>query len=201
MPHRVLVLGGYGVFGGGVSRRLVRDGFEVMVAGRSIERAEAFCRDLPGAVPCAVDRAADPAAALERHRPWAVVDAAGPFQSSDQRLPQACAEAGVHYVDLADSPAFVSAAGLMDSAARSAGVSVRSGASSVPALSGAVVRDLAAGLDRATAVEMSISASNQATVGPSVISAILSYVGRPMRLWRGQRWTTGYGWQELRRER
>ena len=40
----MLVLGGYGVFGGLLCRALVRDaGIELIVAGRSIERARTFC--------------------------------------------------------------------------------------------------------------------------------------------------------------
>ena len=50
------------------------------------------------------------------------------------------------------------------------------------------------------AVEIAISASNHATAGASIAAAILSYVGRPVRLWRGRRWDRGWGWQELRRE-
>ncbi len=52
----------------------------------------------------------------------------------------------------------------------------------------------------ACAVEIAISASNHATAGASIAAAILSYVGRPVRLWRGRRWDQGWGWQELRRE-
>jgi Domain of unknown function (DUF4166) len=79
-------------------------------------------------------------------------------------------------------------------------VAVVSGASSVPALSGAAVRHLAEGMENVTAIEIAISASNRATAGQSVAAAILSYVGKPIRLWRGGRWATGYGWQSLRRE-
>ncbi len=56
-------------------------------------------------------------------------------------------------------------------------------------------------MDAVSAVEIAISASNRATAGTSVAAAILSYVGRPIRLWRGQRWSVAIGWQELRRER
>jgi hypothetical protein len=68
----------------------------------------------------------------------------------------------------------------------------------VPALSGAVARHLAEGLDTIRGVEISISASSRATSGTSVAAAILSYVGQPIRLWRGRRWMQGRGWQELR---
>src|SRR5438067_969516 len=64
---------------------------------------------------------------------------------------------------------------------------------------GAGGRALAAGLARVEAVEAALSASNRAGGGASVVAAILSYVGKPVRLWRGRRWTTRHGWQELRR--
>ncbi|MDB5703658.1 MAG: hypothetical protein JWN66_774, partial [Sphingomonas bacterium] len=90
--------------------------------------------------------------------------------------------------------------GTLDHAAKEAGVAIVSGASSVPALSGAVARHLAAGMDRVAQVELAISASNRATAGASVAAAILGYVGRPVRLWRNRRWTSGWGWQGLKRE-
>jgi NAD(P)-dependent dehydrogenase (short-subunit alcohol dehydrogenase family) len=198
--RRALVLGGYGGFGLGVSERLAADGFEVLVAGRSLARATAACGGRPGLVPLAVDRDGALAQALGEHSPWAVVDAAGPFQGLDYRVARACIAAGVHYLDIADGRAFVAGIGALDAEARAAGISVISGASSVPALSGAAVRALAAGMDEVRAVEMAISASNRASAGRSVTRAILSYVGRPIALWRGGAWRTGFGWGELRRQ-
>jgi hypothetical protein len=153
---------------------------------------------LPSATSVKLDRAGDLGPALAEHRPEVVIDAAGPFQASDHRVPRACIAAGIHYVDLADARAFVIGIGALDAAARAAGVAVISGASSVPALSGAVARQLAAGMDEVRAVEVAISASNRATAGRSVAAAILSYVGQPVRLWRGRRWDHGWGWQSLR---
>jgi len=51
------------------------------------------------------------------------------------------------------------------------------------------------------AIEMAISASSRATAGPSVASAILEHVGKPIRRWHGGRWSIGHGWQEMRYER
>jgi hypothetical protein len=78
-------------------------------------------------------------------------------------------------------------------------VAVVTGASSVPALSGAVARHLAQGLAQVDSVEMVISTSNRASAGESVARAILSYVGQPVRLWRGGEWITFYGWQDMKR--
>ncbi len=196
---KVLIIGGYGGFGAPLSRRLAGAGHDVMVAGRTLEKAKQFCGATPGCRPLSVDRNEGLAGALAAERPDIVVDASGPFQSASYAIVEQCLEANASYVDLADSREFVVGIDRYDRTAREAGLVVISGASSVPALSGAVARKLAAGLDRVTSVEIAISASSQASAGPSVAAAILGGVGQSIDMWRGQRWTKRHGWQELRR--
>lgn len=195
-----MVIGGYGGFGGRLSRRLAAAGRDVLVAGRDLMKAERFCADSARCRSVVFDRRCDPVPLLATHRPALVIDAAGPFQGCGYDLPAACIAARVPYLDLADGRAFVTGIGVLDSDAREAGVAVLSGASSVPALSGAVVRHLAEGLDRVSTIELAISASNRATAGQSVAAAILGTVGQPLRLWSGGRWRIAYGWQDPRRE-
>lgn len=52
-------------------------------------------------------------------------------------------------------------------------------------------------MDKVRAVEMAISASNEAAAGPAVSAAILGQVGQPLRIWRGQRWARAFGWQDM----
>jgi hypothetical protein len=196
---RILVIGGYGGFGARLCARLAAEGHRVLVGGRSRAKAETFCRGVPGTEPCVVDRGGAVASVLAATRPDLVIDAAGPFQGSDHAVPEACIAAGLPYLDLADGRDFVAGIGALDEAAKAAGVAVISGASSLPALTGAIVRALADGLDRVESVDAALSASNRASGGASVVAAILSYVGRPIRLWRGGRWGQAHGWQELRR--
>jgi NAD(P)-dependent dehydrogenase (short-subunit alcohol dehydrogenase family) len=193
----VLIFGGYGGFGGRVARSLAEAGLGVIVAGRSPAKAQAFCAAHPELAlrPLALARESG----LGAERPWLGVDAAGPFQEIDYRLPEACIAAGAHYLDLADGRDFVCGIGTLDAAARTAGVTIISGASSLPALSTAVCDRLASGLDRVGAIDAALSASNRITGGVSVTRAILSYVGKPVRLWRGQAWRQGHGWQEMGR--
>jgi hypothetical protein len=197
----ILILGGYGAFGGRLSRRLRDAGHAVIVAGRSLDKAKRFCAGETGLAPLAADRGEDLAALLAEHRPAVVVDAAGPFQRSGLAVPRACIAAGIHYLDLADARDFVGRIGELDAAARAAGVAIISGASSLPALSGAAARRLAAGMDDVRAVEIALSISNRGGAGRAAAAAILSYVGRPIRLWRGRAWQTGYGCHERRRIR
>lgn len=195
----VLVFGGYGGFGGRIALQLAGAGFAVTVAGRSRAKAEAFCArhgDL-ALRPLALDRKLG----FGPERPWLVVDAAGPFQESDFSVPEACIATGCHYLDLADARAFVTGIAALDERAKAAGVTIISGASSLPALSASVCDRLCDGLDRVSAIDAALSAGNSIAGGASVTRAILSYVGRPIRLWRGQAWRRAYGWQELGRVR
>jgi NAD(P)-dependent dehydrogenase (short-subunit alcohol dehydrogenase family) len=196
---RILVIGGYGGFGARLSRRLAGEGYRVLVGGRSRDKALRFCAGVPGTEPLEIDRDGDVATVLRQARPDLVVDAAGPFQDSGYAVPKACIAAGTAYLDLADGRDFVTGIAALDAAAAAAGTVLVSGASSLPALTGAVVRVLAQGMERVDSVDAALSASNRASAGASVVAAILSYVGKPIRLWRGGHWTTTYGWQEMRR--
>ena len=200
-PHPlnlILILGGYGTFGGRIAHRAAALGFDVLVAGRSLAKAQGFCKGTDRLTPIALARA-DLAQALATHRPFALVDAAGPFQGSDYTIARAAAAAGCHYLDIADASSFVAGISALDPEAQAASISILSGASSVPALSHAVALDLADGLTSVTAIEMALSASSRGTAGRSVTAAILSYIGRPVPLRRGAREAHAFGWQELRR--
>jgi hypothetical protein len=196
----ILVIGGYGGFGARLCRRLSAAGHGLLVGGRSEAKAAAFSAGLADARPLVMDRRGDVRALLERERPDLVIDAAGPFQQSRYEVPRACIAAGIPYLDLADATGFVVGIEALDGEARAAGVAIVSGASSVPALTGAVARRLAEGMERVFSVDTALSAANRATGGASVVAAILSYVGRPVRLRRGGRWARAWGWQEMRRE-
>lgn len=196
----ILVIGGYGGFGARLCRRLSLAGHRLIVAGRNAEKAARFCAGLEGARPLAMDREGDVGAVLACERPDLVIDAAGPFQHSRYEVPRACIAAAIPYLDLADASGFVCGIDALDREARAAGVAIVSGASSVPALTVAVARRLAAGLERVFSVDTALSAANRATGGTSTVAAILSYVGRPVRLRRGGRWTHVRGWHEIRRE-
>jgi hypothetical protein len=196
--HIVLIVGGAGAFGSRLVRGLIATtGLDVIVAGRSLARATAVAAELrtPRASAIRLDTATVTAEALRQTGALIVVDAAGPFQGADYRLARAAIAAGVHYVDLADASGFVAGFGALDPAARAAGVVALSGASSTPALSHAVLDHLTAGWRQVDTVEIAISPGNRNSPrGLSVILAILSYAGRPVRVFSGGGWTTQPGW-------
>ncbi|WP_437880563.1 saccharopine dehydrogenase NADP-binding domain-containing protein [Pseudomonas sp. LRF_L74] len=196
-PFVVVILGGYGNFGSVIARRLVTmAGVRTLIAGRNAGKAEALARELGGEgvrldmnQPALAQRLRELAADL-------VISTAGPFQNQDYRVAKAAIDAGAHYVDLADARAFVCGIGELDEAARAAGVLVCAGASSVPALSSAVVDRLLPRFARLDSIWHGISSSEK-TPGLSTLAAVLDYCGKPFRQWRDGAWREAYGWQEL----
>jgi hypothetical protein len=100
----------------------------------------------------------------------------------------------VNYADLADGREFVCSIDRFDAAATRAGVSVISGASSIPALSHAVLDELTAGWRRIDDIRIGIFPGNRAPRGRSVVEAILSYVGKPVRVFADGTWCEVPGW-------
>lgn len=94
---KLLILGGYGVFGGRLAELISDiDGLEVMICGRSVDKAKAFCAELSGKtriIPYALDRA-DIVEALKSETPDIVIDASGPFQDYGGRT--LCGGAGLY---------------------------------------------------------------------------------------------------------
>jgi hypothetical protein len=197
---KVLIVGGYGVFGGRIIELLEDDSrLTLFVGGRSVARANAFVRSRgnTGAhlTPVAFDRDGDVAAQLSAIGPDIVVDASGPFQAYGDdryRVVQACLARGLNYLDLADGSDFVAGIGAYDDQAKAAGVYVLAGVSSFPVLTAAAVRRLSAGMTAIKAITGGIAPSPYAGVGENVIRAIAGYAGKPIRRKRDGVFCTGY---------
>ena len=86
-----------------------------------------------------------------------------------------------------------------DAAARAAGMFVLSGVSSFPVLTAAVVRRLSAGMTRVDAIRGGIAPSPYAGVGENVIRAIAGYAGQSVPLRRNGKTATGHPFTEQMR--
>ncbi len=203
---RVLILGGYGVFGSRIARLLSKDGrLHVIIAGRREARARALGRELEqgNAVaeisPLGLDRRSDLRAALSEHDIDLVIDASGPFQDLDYRVPEACIANGVDYCDIADGRKFVYGFDQLNDAAGSAGITAITGVSTTPALSSAVVDHLSQGMSSIEQIAVGVTPGNRAPRGLSVVKAILSYAGQKIPRWQDSAWHSTFGWQDLQR--
>lgn len=201
---KVLILGGYGVFGGRLAE-LLSDiaSVELIVCGRNLDRATAFCAAFHGLAsvrPVQLDRS-NIRAALGDERPDLVVDASGPFQDyGDKRydVVAACIRAGVDYLDFADAADFASGVAQFDAEAKAAGVFVMSGVSSFPALTAAVLRRISEDMD-IVSVTGGIAPSPHAGIGLNVMRAVIGYAGGKVKLQRNGVQTSAIGLAETRR--
>ena len=142
---QVLINGGYGEFAGRLAQLLLRDGLRVIIAGRNFNKAERYCK-ANGGTPLELDIATD-LHVINSLDVDVVVDAAGSFQSyaKDEqryRLARTALECGAHYLDLSDDGEFSDGIACLDALAKQLQCFALSGASSTPALSGAVVTAL-----------------------------------------------------------
>ncbi len=197
----VLVIGGSGIFGAHLCRRLARLGiYRIRIGGRNPENAALLMEELLAIdAGCEVrfvptDRNRVTEEDLRQLGIAAVVDAAGPFQGSPLHLAEAAIEAGIHYIDLADARDFAVRIPALDARAKAANVAILTGASSTPALSSAMLRDLTAGWQSIDRIWVSIVPGNRAPRGRSVIGAILSWTGEPVRVFDDGCWQTQAGW-------
>ncbi|WP_120499713.1 SDR family oxidoreductase [Roseovarius sp. EL26] len=201
---KILILGGYGVFGGRLAE-LLSDlpQLELLICGRNLDRAIAFCNAYhgqPQVRPLALDRA-QIHTCLTTEQPDLVVDASGPFQhygDDPYQVVKACIDARINYLDFADAADFVFGVTQFDQSARDAGIFILSGVSSFPVLTAAVLREMSKTMDL-TSVEGGIAPSPYAGIGLNVMRAVVGYAGSPVKLTRGGKQTTASGLAESRR--
>ena len=122
---KVLILGGYGTFGGRLAQLLADEPrLTLVISGRSLAKAQAFCESRKARaamVPLAFDRDGAVEAQLRAAAPDLVVDASGPFQAygpDPYGVVEAALALRINYLDLADGADFVSGIARFDAEAR-----------------------------------------------------------------------------------
>lgn len=202
--HTVLVLGGYGFFGGRICEALARvENIHLVIAGRDLIKARTAAEAL-GLSP-------DQGIALDANAPElaqqlfalhidTVIHTAGPFQGQDYRVASAAITAGANYMDLADGRDFVSGIEQLDSLAKQRGVFITSGASSLPALSSAVVDRYLPRFKRLDSIRHGIGSGARAP-GIATMNGVFGYCGKPFLQLENGEWQTAYGWLDLIRYR
>ncbi len=203
---RVVIIGGTGVFGKRLARHIAKwPGLEIVLTSRDAAKAQALAAQIAAEVPgarvsgVALNHRHGLLETLTALAPWAVVDASGPFQGADYATATAALRAGAHVLDLADARDYLAGYGAaLNGLALEKGLVALAGASSTPALSGAVVAALTQGWTRVDTIDIAITPGGQSEVGPAVIEAILTYAGKPIPAWRNGALTQSLGWENGR---
>ena len=187
---RVAVIGGSGNFGARICKALEQDpAFDVVPCGRNTgTRLDIASPGFPEE--------------LRNLSPHVVIHCAGPFQGQDYRVALAALAAGAHYIDLADGRGFVCGfRQAISAAARSAQRLAVSGASTLPALSSAVVDSLVGRFRQIEQIHVVIAPAQRAPRGRATMAGVLGYAGQPFKWLSEGAWENVHGWQSLRRVR
>lgn len=197
---RVVVVGGLGNFGARICRRLALEP-DIEVVATSRQRAKARYPVCVQAARLDID-APDLTSKIRSLAPDLVIHCAGPFQGQNYRVALASLACGAHYADLADGRGFVTgfltAIGPAAEAAKRVAIT---GASTLPALSSAVVDSLNASFAQLSAIELVIAPGQRAQRGGATVAGVLGYAGESFTWWERGEWRTVYGWQQLERQR
>ncbi len=197
MTTRILIIGAYGNFGSHITKKLVEEqDIQIIVAGRSEEKCRALAEEYKTEY-SVLDIEKDLPAALKKARPDIVIHTSGPFQEQGYGVAEACIEYGCHYIDLADGREFVAGITALDRKARAKGVTVITGASSVPTLTSAVIDHYLPEFKKLISVDYGITTAQRTNTGLATTKAVLGYAGKPFKtLIRGQMLNV-HGWQDM----
>ena len=194
---RVLIIGGYGNFGSFITRHLAaEDNLKIIIAGRSEGKANALAHEV-GGESVVLDINDDLVSVLSTIKPDIVIHTSGPFQAQGYDVAQACIAQGCHYIDLADGRDFVKGITELDDQARGKGVTVISGASSVPCLTSALIDHYKEEFQTLETLDYGITTAQKTARGLATTIAILTYTGKPFSTLVNGQMKDVYGWQGL----
>jgi hypothetical protein len=196
----VLILGAFGTFGRRITNALSQTTtLPLIAAGRRVPAS--FAGQRQGVSALAIDAHDLNGALLQDLDAAVLIDTVGPFQGRDRKLAETCIAQGIHYIDLADGREFVQGVGLLNAAALRRDVLVVSGASTLPALSSAVIKHLEGAFSAIEGIEIGVAPGYLGPRGIATIRAVLGYVGRPIPIWRACAMAQAHGWSETTRHR
>lgn len=198
--HTTLVLGGYGFFGRRICHALAKmEDIYLLIGGRHVAKAQKLANELglKHDQGFAIDAyASNFAQRLSELHVDTIIHTAGPFQEQDYTVAHVAIAAGVNYIDLADGRDFVAGIDRLNTLACERGVFVTSGASSLPALSSAVVDRYCSRFGRLASIRHGIGSGARAP-GLATMRGVFGYCGKQFLRLQAGNWQTTHGWLDL----
>ncbi|SDZ78314.1 saccharopine dehydrogenase NADP-binding domain-containing protein [Microbulbifer marinus] len=199
---RVLILGGYGNFGARIARMLSSESdVQLIIAGHDRLKAELCASKLPGiAEGLRLERdSVNLSSQLKTLHLDLLIHCAGPFQQQqDYRVAQACIQSGTPYIDIADARRYVCDFQRLSPAAETAGIAMVSGASSLPALSSAVLAEIQRELPTIHSVDIAIAPAHRIVRGLATVRSGFEALGQSFPLLQNGEWRESYAGNYLR---
>ena len=190
--RKVVILGGYGIFGSLISSQLSKFA-DVVIGGRNQNMGQKFA-DTIGASFSLCDAKNEKSLRSAIAGAYIVINASGIFFPNDYVIPRTSIEEYCHYIDLADGREYVAGFKELDMRAREKGVFACTGASTTPAVTHALISELSSSFHDIHSIKIYLSAGNKNKPGVSTFESILSYTGVPIQVWNNRQWEKFMGW-------
>jgi hypothetical protein len=202
LNKRVLILGGYGNFGARIAQMLSSEpNIQLIIAGRNKALADQCAEGLGGlAEGLRLERdAVNLAAQLKALHLDLLIHCAGPFQKeSDYRVAKACIESRTPYIDISDGRRFVCDFHRLSPAAEAAGISMVSGASSLPGLSSAAIAEIQLELPVIHSIDIAIAPAHRIDRGLATVRAGFESLGHSFPQLQSGYWRESHAGKNLR---
>ena len=129
---------------------------------------------------------------------FAVVQAGGSFQFGNYRyrVAEQCVKCAVHYVDMASAREHVTGIKALNAKAEASSSLIVAGATSMPAISSALVDLLTPEFDRMGEIHVAVCSADADTSWLAMGRALLPCVGRVIRVRQMGRWRDTHAWSE-----
>jgi NAD(P)-dependent dehydrogenase (short-subunit alcohol dehydrogenase family) len=183
--RRVIVLGGTGQFGRTATEELGKLGVAALTGSRKGASSDLRldANDAESIRACI-------------RKDDVVIDAAGPFFARSVSLVESAIDVGFDVIDLNDDLGYAENVASLAPQIESAGIRVLSSASSVSAVSAAVV--VHSGIIMPRSVTSFLAPASRHTANPGTAASLWRAIGRPVRVLRGGKLETRVGWNESR---
>ncbi len=191
-PNRVLVIGGGGRIGRSVAADIVtHTTADVTLTGRQANVSFSLPTSLPSRQRYQPLALADEAAVeqiIAQHD--LIIHCAGPFRARNHHVLLSCIAQGKPYLDVADSPDYVTQALTYQQAAQAAGVTAIISTGVFPGISGSMVRQGIEQLDTAEEVHLSYLVAGSGGAGLTVMRTTFIELQTPFRSKINGTWQT-----------
>lgn len=195
MHTTVLLTGCHQPYGRALARMLANlPDLQLWITGEKPGDCIALCADVRADIPNCHIHPLDtdqqtPSQLIAASGATLVVHANAPFTRHCYDMAQACIDAGVSYIDVAERRSFIASfTGALHHQAKRAGVSAITGAAMTPAMTSAIIEDLAPAFHHLEDVRVTLIPGIRSLQPGSQMATMLSTIGRPMdMLYQGQR--------------
>jgi len=179
--RRVIVVGGFGFFGGATVTLLKKYGYRPLIASRR-ESAD-----------IQVDINDAPSIRNAFEQGDIIIDTAGPFQHRSMELIEAAIDMGFDVIDIADSFHYVKKVYALKEKINAKGICVLTACSSVSTITAAFIK--LSGIKDPIRLSTLLVPASKHTAQPGTAASLLESIGQPITVLRSGQLTTEPGWK------